>query len=511
AAVDAASKIPAKRLRGDLDNIVLKALHKVPEKRYRSVAHLVDDIQRHLDRRPVSARAPSFAYRAGRWIVRHKTAVAAASVVLVLTALYGVQLSVERTRAERSAARAQQTVVALERLFGDFDPFAARGGQVTVRELLDRASANVDRDLAQQPEVQVGLRILLGNLYHKLGAHGPAATLAHEALGQGESLFGPDHPAVGRAATTAANALSGQGRFNDARPLLERAVRILEAHPEARLDDLTEALGRLSRVAWVSRDYPQALELSGRAVALQESAAGPEAPSLAALLSDRADVFLAMDQPREALPLLRRAVSMWCRADGDNGARCGRGYFQLARATVKSGEPEEALPLFQEALDGTASVLGRRHPAIGDILVELGVALSDLGRDEESLDRLREGFVLHRDLDGRGFPGTLRSAGRFGRQLLKMGRYAEARTLYAESLLILEKAVGEGSPHLFSTLFNLGTAAAGCGDLESGLAHHRRGLRLLEQSEAADPSHLRQSREAIADLLARDDSPANEC
>ena len=83
---DGSSKIqiPNPRLlRGDLDNIVLKALRKEPQRRYASVDHFSDDIRRHLDGLPVQARKDTFAYRAGKFIQRHKLPLAAASLFLL--------------------------------------------------------------------------------------------------------------------------------------------------------------------------------------------------------------------------------------------------------------------------------------------------------------------------------------------------------------------------------------------------------------------------------------------
>jgi serine/threonine protein kinase len=86
-----------RRLRGDLDNIVLKALRKEPERRYGSVQEFVRDIDRHLNRLPVTARPSSFAYRGSRFVQRHKTEVitsvlgmllfAAAATILTLNAV----------------------------------------------------------------------------------------------------------------------------------------------------------------------------------------------------------------------------------------------------------------------------------------------------------------------------------------------------------------------------------------------------------------------------------------
>ncbi|MBV9493540.1 MAG: serine/threonine protein kinase, partial [Acidobacteria bacterium] len=73
----------ARRLRGDLDAIVLMALQQEPSKRYASAEQLAQDIERHLDGLPVSARADSWRYRAGKFIARNRIAVAASTLVML--------------------------------------------------------------------------------------------------------------------------------------------------------------------------------------------------------------------------------------------------------------------------------------------------------------------------------------------------------------------------------------------------------------------------------------------
>ena len=94
-------------LRGDLDNIVLKALQKDPVHRYATAAELADDIGRHLDGRPVHARPDRRAYRAAKFIRRHRLAVAAATAaVIALAAGLAVALWQARVaRAEREVAQ----------------------------------------------------------------------------------------------------------------------------------------------------------------------------------------------------------------------------------------------------------------------------------------------------------------------------------------------------------------------------------------------------------------------
>ncbi|MEN3332354.1 MAG: eukaryotic-like serine/threonine-protein kinase [Blastocatellia bacterium] len=86
---------PAKlrrRLRGDLDNIVLMALRKEAGRRYASTAEFSEDVRRHLEGLPVIARKDTFVYRGAKFIRRHRAAFLAASAVALLCLLAGVAL-----------------------------------------------------------------------------------------------------------------------------------------------------------------------------------------------------------------------------------------------------------------------------------------------------------------------------------------------------------------------------------------------------------------------------------
>jgi len=96
-----------RRLRGDLDNIVLRALRKEPERRYSSAAQLSDDIHRYLDGLPVTARPNTFGYRASKFVARNQVGVAAAAVVVlaVVAGLVGMAWQARGARARPGAAR----------------------------------------------------------------------------------------------------------------------------------------------------------------------------------------------------------------------------------------------------------------------------------------------------------------------------------------------------------------------------------------------------------------------
>src|ERR1700684_2760999 len=138
-------------LAGDLDNIVLMAMRKEPERRYGSAQQMAGDIQRYLDGKPVIARRDTVPYRTSKFVKRHWLAVSAAAAATfmiiafsVTTYVQSMRIAAERDRveqqrevAEHECARAEEVSSFLVNLFKLSDPGENRGNQVTAREILD--------------------------------------------------------------------------------------------------------------------------------------------------------------------------------------------------------------------------------------------------------------------------------------------------------------------------------------------------------------------------------------
>jgi len=162
-----------RRLRGDLDNILLMALRKEPERRYASVEKLSGDIQRHLQNMPVHARNDTFGYRASKFITRHKAGVAAA-VIATIMLIVGVDAIVREAhiaRIERARAEArfnQVRKLADSLMFGIHDSIKDLPGSTAAREVvvtnavqyLDGLSQESGNDIRLQAELAAGYRRL---------------------------------------------------------------------------------------------------------------------------------------------------------------------------------------------------------------------------------------------------------------------------------------------------------------------------------------------------------------
>ncbi len=161
-------------LRGDLDNIVLMALRKEPERRYQSVEQFSEDIQRHLEERPVLARKDTIGYRTAKFARRNKTALAAAIIVLLIliggiiaTSRQAHIAMSEKARAERRFNEVRKLAKSV--LFDYHDAIKALPGATKVRELLVKDALNYLDSLAGEAQGDAELQRELAAAYARVG------------------------------------------------------------------------------------------------------------------------------------------------------------------------------------------------------------------------------------------------------------------------------------------------------------------------------------------------------
>lgn len=201
---DSATTLRARRIqRGDLDAIVLKALAPDPEQRYASVALLAEDLRRWLAGQPVLAQPPTLRYRAGKFVRRHRGAVAATAIA-VLGVLGGLAVSLwqahraelaaaearaQAARAEAAQARAETQLRRadslrdfLTRLFAATDRDRAADAMPTIADLLERGAAQARAAADLDPAVQADMLATVGRLYALGGKPAEAVPLLDQAI-----------------------------------------------------------------------------------------------------------------------------------------------------------------------------------------------------------------------------------------------------------------------------------------------------------------------------------------
>ena len=162
----------ARALRGDLDNIVAKALQKDPVERYPTAAALAQDLQRFLASEPVSARPDSLAYRAGRFLRRHRSGVATGAIVLLLLIGGTVALTLQMIEAQRQrdAALYQSRRAEFQARFAyHIMSEVGDGGPITIQGLMEKGIEVLERNYADEdPRFVIGMLVNISGRYMDL-------------------------------------------------------------------------------------------------------------------------------------------------------------------------------------------------------------------------------------------------------------------------------------------------------------------------------------------------------
>jgi non-specific serine/threonine protein kinase/serine/threonine-protein kinase len=356
-------------LRGDLDTIVLKALRKEPDRRYRSPQELSDDIGRYLEGRPVIARGDSVTYRLSKFVTRHRAAAMAAALVLA-SLLAAMGLIVRQSRiAEAQRHRAERRFADVRKLAGSFlfefhDAIQYLPGSTRARQLVVTRALEYLDSLATESDDDPALRAELARAYHRIG----------EVLGNARE----------------ANLGDASGALGSYRKALALQESLVAAEPGNRavLPDLVRTLRGIGDVQLMMRDVPAALATFGRAITVAEQLAADggdrgAARELATLhtrvaealnqLGDRPRGWASLQQAIAILKLLAQDV-----ADVDSRRALARSYKAAGALRASAGDLTRSLALVGEALR-LNQALAARDPLNMTIRNEVAMSHFELG------------------------------------------------------------------------------------------------------------------------------------
>jgi eukaryotic-like serine/threonine-protein kinase len=471
----------SRRLRGELDWIVMKAIEKDRARRYVSAHELAEDVRRHLASQPVLACPPSRTYRMRKLVRRHRATVAGAAlatIALVAGAAVAAHQAVRATRAERAARAdaetARQVSDFLVQLFEVSDPAVAKGETVTARELLDRGAARITGELADQPLVRARLETVVGEIYRKLGLYGPAGPLLEDALSISERLLGPDDPEAVRSLFVLARLHSDRKDADHAEALLRRTLERLARTP----DEVLEAQVRreLGTVLRGRARFPEAEALHRQALASLVRALGPTHLEVGRAWQDLGNTLRYANRPVEAEDALRRALAIKEAALGADHLEVGSLLTWVASLTTEDGRLEEARMLAQRALAVQEKGLGPDHPSVATTLVVLASIEFDLGALEEGVGRLQRALVMRERAFGPEHYQTGIVLNNLGLAQLTLGRYPEATRTLERALAVSLKSRGPDHPQTSFALGRLGDLHRLTGDLRAAETAYGRAL-----------------------------------
>ncbi len=498
------------RFRGDLDVIVSTAMAADPARRYPSARGLREDLERHLGHEPIRARPPSAAYRARKFVRRHRTLTAAtAAVVTVLAAsTVGLALALAETERARAAAvaserdavaakeeadRQSERQAAMLQFFardllqsGDDRPLDA---ELTLVAALESAEPRIETRFTDDPEAAGVLYRTFALLYADLGVIEKSLAARERGAELTGARWGRDHGFSGIALLQHAQGLGDADRWDEAERVAREAHRVITeraADPETAAPPQFEIF---ARVVWadtlqVLGRHDEARPLLREAIELARDREMRPAELYA--MNILAASLLATEDFAEALEVLEAEVAAAREIHPPGHPQTMSALGNLARARMALGDLDGAETAVRESLAMQRETLPGSHWRIGFTLTTLAGVLGDRGRPAEAAAAAEEAATILAAVHGPDHHRTVDAwTGMVGYRL-EAGALDAARAAVEAVPETFAAAAVPVPEAMLETCLEVVSALTDAGRADAAAALRERVRPLVERAAAAD-------------------------
>jgi len=459
----------------DLETIIHKAIEKEPARRYTSCGELALDLRNYLQARPILARRVSTAERFGHW-VRRNPLVASLSALLLMVVLGALATTyVLWTRAEAARSIAQDNLLIAEAarsdaqdnlLIAEAARFEAqhnlsvaealnhfllrdlldqadvrnqlgtpkRSRNVTVRELLDRAAAEVEQRFQDQPLVEAAIRTTIGEMYTNLAVYTEAETHLQRSKELREKALGDDHADTLESMLLLGVLYAYMERVAEAEGIFQlvyerRKSSLGEHHP-----DTLQVLGNFGFLYFLNGNHDQAIESFQTVMEGETACLGAEHSRTLTTTLNLASALLAVGRLTEAEELGQAVLSHRREKLGLDHPETFETQKLVARIHLANGKFELAESMLDQLVDDLREHLDVEHPLTMAALNDLGLLYRDQGRFEEAERSLDEVLRLERAFWGEQHNKTLNAINNLAAVYRDQGKFDQALPLFERSL-----------------------------------------------------------------------------
>jgi non-specific serine/threonine protein kinase/serine/threonine-protein kinase len=478
-----------RQLKSELEWIPLKAMHKDREERYATATELAADVENYLASRPLRAGPESRSYRARKFVKRNRMSVAVITTMLALllagtaaTTWQAIRATraerVSRDEADRAAAAEVQARADAERatraeasarseqnatskvneflidMFQSVDPRLAKGKPVLVADVLDKASAQVEMKLKDQPEVEAAVRAALGIGYYGIAQYDKADPHVTRSLELYRKLHGEDHSKTLEVLDLLGILRHRQGKFAESLSIAQDAYARHVKTDGAASEKTFNSLNNVAVMQQLTGDMKSA-DAGFRGVWQgYVTLFGPDDTKTLDAERKVAQMQTSLGRYDEAEAMLRDVDTRLRRINGENDIATVNNITELARVMHYTKKFDEAEKLAREGLERSKVVYGENHSHTLAAQYALAIALSDLERGD-AIDLYLDAVKRSKEVSGPTNPATLSIMNGASIELSRIGRHEEAIALNRESLTGLTATLGEDNPQRLSAMFNL--------------------------------------------------------
>ncbi len=504
-----------RRLKGDLDNIVLKALRKEPQRRYSSVEQFSEDIRRHDQGLPCLARKDTFTYRSAKFVRRNKVAAAAAALVL-LTLMAGIVATFwqarraeresriateERDRARREQAKAERINSFLQQMLAYANPswYAPGKGKahdLTVIEALDEAARRIESELNDQPEIKAEIHTTIGDTYRAIGRLDLAQAHFESALALRLALFGEDHIKTAESFFYLGGVKSLRGDRLEAERLYRQALDIQRRKDEG--NNLPYIILDLASLLNVKDEFAEAESLLIEALDIFTKRYGADHVTVAIAQEYLGSTYIQWGDIDKAEAHVQEAMRLYAKT---SGSHTGGALKHLSLIQTQRGNHKEALRLLSEAYDVHRKIHGEWHPFSASLFLSLAHSRYLLSGTAKAGRELEKAIAIYSERMSSSQNEAPSVA--IGIMLSLTGQHARAEAIISEALRQYSRSMPKDGRTLAETKGALGECLMAQGRLAEAEIFFKESLDALRVSQLPQSPRIKKAESLLAALYER--------
>ncbi len=494
-----------KLLKGDLDTIILKAIRKEPERRYKSAEKLASDISNYLSGRPVLAHPDSYFYRGRKFLSRHKAGVASAAVILILLIGYAITITwqSQQTQAallqvQEEAEKSEQITNFLMGMFQASNPAEALGDTVTARILLERGVRQAEQ-LQEQPAVQAQMFDVVGRVYRELGEYEQAYEILSLALQIREQISDENSPSLADTYYALGTVLHHRGDYRESHEFFEQAIEVYQQHSDYQSEEFAGSLFTIAEMRNIRREHDEAEKMHQQALEMRLDLLDPEHPDVGYSYQALGYTLHLQGKSEEAEAYLQIALGIFEEAYPDVHPSLAELKTNLARVQFAKGNSDHAESNFRQAISINEKVYGSEHTQTGISKK----ALADFHRAKGDIDAAERGYLELLEIMARqnGNASPLRRPVKqaLARLYMENEMYEEAVPWLRDTLQMLTSVLVEDHPRVLSARRDLGTALLSLRQFDEAEKLLTENLAIVEHSDASQ--HIQEKKETLQALI----------
>jgi len=445
-----------RKLRGDLDAITLKCLEKDRARRYATPSELAADLGRYLRNEPIIARPASLSYRARKYARRHRVGVTVAAGVALLLVAATVSQTVELRRIRRERDRADRVTKFMINMFKVSNPSEARGNDVRAREIVDKASNDIESGLKQDPDLQAQMMYTMGLVYESLGLYSKAESLYSRAADIRRSIFGPTDRRTLEASSKLANVLTEESHFPEAEKLARETLDLQRRAFGPKDRDTIDSASELAMILDDEGRFSDAEKLNRETLDIARVALGPDDDETRMTRQHLAIDLAYQAKYAEAETVFREIYEVDRKRLGEDDPKTLGELVNVGNILLQQEKYPEAEKVYRDAATIMLRVLGPEHPRTLLDEGNLALALKSEKHYSEAEQLLRQVLAAKQKSLGPDNRSTLVTKGNLGEVLALQGKNAEAEQMTRETLEAERRTLGADHSDTIVTLEVLG-------------------------------------------------------